>query len=193
MELNRKAFYYWGNADPIWLVILKRNEASKIGKIENISFDHIIAHGQGSSKLQGYGDQKLKNISFNNVQLFMHPEDALDKRATHALEASKVDKLTVKGLSVYWDEDKSEENWGSAFFAKEVESLTIDGFYGRQGLLDSSVPVLELQQVSKGILRNIEPSAHTQLLIRIRESDASAFKIDHIDSFDQAITKSKIE
>jgi polygalacturonase len=186
MELNRKAFYYWGDADPIWLVIKKRSENSKVGVIKNISFDHIIAHGQGTSKLEGYQGSKLKNISLNNIQLNMHPEATKDKRATHALIASKVENLHINGLSIYWDEEQVEPFWGSALMLEDVDFLNFDRFYGRQGIKESRYPVIILDKVGKGILRNVEPETQTETLIRLKNSKKENFKFIDLDSFGQA-------
>jgi hypothetical protein len=167
MDLRRKHFNYWGNADPIWLVILKRNEDSKIGKMENISMSNILAHGQGTSKIEGFEGHKIVNVFMNNVQLFMEAEDAPDKRATHALLARDVKDLSIEHLRVSWDENKIEENWESAFLAQDVDFLRINNFHGRQGLRGKSIPVIELQNVKNAILTNIEPSAKTEVLIKV--------------------------
>lgn len=189
MELDRKHFNYWGDGDPIYLVILKRNEESKVGKIENISLNHILAHGQGTSRIIGYEGQKIKNVSLHNVQLFIYPEDKPDKRATHALVAREVEDLTIDQLSVSWDDTKTEEKWKSAFLAEEVDDLTINSFRGRQGLAGSKDPVIVLYNVQNAVVRNVEPTAKTEVLVKVSGSQTENIYFQDNDVYNQAARK----
>lgn len=189
MQLDRKHFNWWGNADPIWLVVLKRNEDSKVGTIENILFQNIIAHGQGTSKLQGYPGKPLQNIRLSDVQLFMHPEDQPDKRATHALLAEDVQHLSLDRVSVDWDDEAPQDEWQSALYLENVDGLNIDSFRGRPGLRRASDPVMQLVNVSNAVIRDSEASETVSAMIRFRGSNTRKVAVNNIDLLNRARQK----
>jgi polygalacturonase len=131
IETNRKHFNWWGNGDPVWLVLKKRNPESKLGMIRNISFNNIIAHGQGTSKVEGFPGQPLENILFNNVQLHMYPESLPDKRADDAFFATEVTGLTLENVSVTWN-GEPEPAWRHAFSFANIHRLHLNGLQGIQ-------------------------------------------------------------
>ncbi|MGB3778059.1 MAG: glycoside hydrolase family 28 protein [Tunicatimonas sp.] len=166
MELNRKHFNWWGSADPFWLVVLKRQEDSKVGSIENVLLSNIIAHGQGTSKITGLRPETIRNVSLDAVQLFMQPEGKPDKRATHALEIANANDLTIIRMRVRWDKTV-EEKWQSALAVANVRGLTIDGFRGRAGGASAAYPVITLHNVQDVDVRGVEPISPTGVLIRV--------------------------
>lgn len=189
MDLDRKHFNWWGSADPIWLVVLKRTPDSKVGMIKNIMIDNIIAHGQGTSKMEGFEGKRIQNITLSNVQLFMHAEDKPDKRATHGLVVREVENLTLDQVSVYWDEEKMEEKWQSAMLAEDVNFLTINSFRGRQGKKNSTDPVIALHNVQNAIVRRVEPVANTDVLVKISGKQAKNIKLLNNDVNNRAEQK----
>jgi len=132
IECNRKAFFWWGNGDPIWVVLLKRTPDSKLGSIRNVTFNNIIAYGQGTSKIEGYFSKPLENIKLSNVQLFMEPESRQDKRATHGFMAHDVDNLSMTDCEVHWNEEKTEPLWATAFVFEKIRNLRLDKISGMQ-------------------------------------------------------------
>ncbi|MEM6342915.1 MAG: glycosyl hydrolase family 28 protein [Bacteroidota bacterium] len=174
IETNRKHFNWWGNGDPIWLVLKKRSPNARLGVIRNVLFENIIAHGQGTSKIEGYAPdslhaegRRLENIQLRNVQLFMYAEDYRDKRATHGFEAHHVDGLTVENLEVNWNEERTEPKWGSAAYFYDVNNLRVDGFRGRQGLLTGTAPVIGLKDVENAMLKEIEAMPGSGVLVSV--------------------------
>lgn len=167
IECNRRHFNWWGNADPIWIMLHKRAESSETGSIRDVSFKNIIANGRGTSRVESRVDQPLENIRFRNVHLQMSEEDYPDKRAHHALYADNVESLSIKNLSVNWDEDKPEPNWGSALFIENVRDLSIKNFDGRQGLIGSAYPVIHLKNVKDAKVKRVNPTAGAGEELRI--------------------------
>ena len=102
INCERKATFWWGNGDPLYFTIQKRKEAASAGSIENVTLNHIIAHGQSGVRMEGFSEH-LKNIRIDDFQLFMHPENAIDKRARNAFLFDGVDGLKLKDCSVVWD------------------------------------------------------------------------------------------
>lgn len=128
IETDRKPFFWWGDGDPIWLVIRKRNPDSRIGKIQNVTFQNIIAHGQGTSKLEGFpGEQPLENIRLQNVQLHLSAEDLPDKRATNIFRAHNVNGLFLSDVTLRWDTRQGvEPKWSSALVLEKIDGLEMD-------------------------------------------------------------------
>jgi len=153
IDCQRRHFNWWGSADPIWIIVGKRNKNSAVGSIHNVVFENIIAHGQGTSVIESPFGQNIHNVQFNNVQFFMHPESLPDKRATHALHASHVDGLELNHVSVSWDQENPEPAWESALVIENTNNLIIDRFKGQTPYPD--FPVLRLTDVTNAqILRS---------------------------------------
>jgi hypothetical protein len=167
LELDRKHFNWWGNADPIWLVVLKRTPQSKVGLIKNVLFENIIAHGQGTSKLEGLQPGTIKNVQLRNVHLFMHPEDKPDKRATHAFQAYNVKDLTLDQVQVTWREDSVEEKWANAVHLKDIEGLFMSGITGSPGLQNSNHSMIYLENVQNARLSGLEADRPVQNLVKV--------------------------
>ena len=101
----------------------------------------------------------------------MNQEDTKDKRATHAMVIEKVKGLQIRNLTIAWKEDRVEPKWGSALILKDVKDVTIDSFSGRQGLKTSSAPVIVMENVSDGIIRNSAALEGTKTFVHISGSE----------------------
>ncbi|MBQ8520731.1 MAG: right-handed parallel beta-helix repeat-containing protein [Bacteroides sp.] len=122
IDCVRKATFWWGNGDPLYFTIQKRKGAESAGSIENVTLNHIIAHGQSGVRMEGFSEH-LKNIRMEDFQLFMHPEDAIDKRARNAFLFDGVDGLKLEDCSVIWDKTNVPDEWESAFLFHDVNGL----------------------------------------------------------------------
>src|SRR5690606_958847 len=90
IETSRRHWNWWGDSEMCKFVLKKREESSRLGKIRDIIVDNIIAHPMGTSTITGHPDQPLENIRISNVQMYMTPENAKDKRSSHALKIENV-------------------------------------------------------------------------------------------------------
>ena len=117
--------------------------------------------------MTGHPDQRLENISFSNIQIFMNPEDSKDKRASHALQIKGVKGLKMHGLSVSWAEE-TEKKWQSALVLKNVSDFIIDSFEGRQGLKDSKEPTILLDDSAEGVIRDSRATRGTNIFIHVQ-------------------------
>ncbi|MCD8261021.1 MAG: glycosyl hydrolase family 28 protein [Bacteroides sp.] len=127
----RKATFWWGNGDPLWLTIQRRDDIPAAGTIENVTFNNIIAHGQSGVRLEGF-DNRIKNIRFTNFQLFMHPENAIDKHSRNGFLFYGVDNLRMVDCSVSWNEEKPEQEWESAYYFEHINRLHLIRTEGEQ-------------------------------------------------------------
>jgi hypothetical protein len=168
MDSRRRHWNWWGDAEAFKLVLKKRTPESKLGAIRNITIDNFICHARGTSTLTGHAERPLENITISNLQLFMEPENTPDKRATDALRVEGVNGLTLRDIAVRWSEDATEPKWLSALVLKDVTQFDLDGFSGRQGLSSSSAPVVVLENVSDGSLRNLRASPGSGTFLEFR-------------------------
>lgn len=118
---NRHETFWWGNGDPLWFTTQKR-DGEYSGNISNVVVSNVIAYGQSGVRLEGF-DSRIKNITIKDFQLFMEPEDAIDKRSANGYLFDGVDGLTLDNCSVTWNEEKPESVWESAFYFKDVNDL----------------------------------------------------------------------
>ena len=124
----RKETFWWGNGDPVWFTVQKRGD-SPSGTIENVTLSHIIAHGQSGIRLEGFS-RRIRNIRLNDVQLFMEPEDAVDKRSRNGFLFDGVDKLSLIDCEVNWNMQHPEPTWESAYLFRHVDGLQLVRTYG---------------------------------------------------------------
>lgn len=143
----RKATFWWGNGDAIWLTTQKRGAIPSAGKIENVTFNHIIAHGQSGVRLEGF-DTSMHNIRFNDFQLFMEPENAIDKRGRNGFLFYGVTKLSMIDCEVVWNKEKHEKAWESAYYFEKVNGLNLVRVTGEQAPNGKYMP-LRIKSVKK--------------------------------------------
>jgi len=163
IETSRRHWNWWGDSEMCKFVLKKRTESSRLGKIRDIIIDNIVAHPMGTSTITGHPDQPLENIRISNVQMYMEPENAKDKRASHAMKIEGVNELKIRDLSIRWTEGETEAKWESALHLKNVSDFVIDSFSGRQGLKTAASPAILLENVTEGTIRDSRalPGANT--------------------------------
>lgn len=180
IETRRRHFNWWGNADPIWLVVTRRRASSELGKIKNVRFENIIAHAQGTSRIEADSAGCLENIQLSDVQIFMEAEDYLDKRADHGFYARYVDGLKLNNFSVRWDREKMEEKWASAVYLDSLENLTIRHFRGNAAYKDK-YPAIEIRNGRNVLIDDAAPIKNVDLFIRISGEESDRIILDDID------------
>ena len=150
LHCSRKHFNWWGNGDPIWLVVLKRNKDSRVGRIQDVVFENITASAEGTSKLEGFEGSPLENIQIRNVKIEMNPESLSDKRATHGFIAHDVNRLSISDFDLVWNEQLTEPRWQSAFRFENIEDLRLGAISCRQASGKEN-PAIQLVNVKNGI------------------------------------------
>jgi hypothetical protein len=148
-ELNRRHWNWWGSAEVFKFVLKKRTPESKLGKIENIAIDGAQGTARGTSSISGHAERPLENITIDQLTVKMLPEDRPDKRATHAMVIERVHGLRLRDVNVNWDSEAPEPAWGSALVLRDVNGLVLEGFQGRAGTDDMSVPAVRKERVSE--------------------------------------------
>jgi hypothetical protein len=172
VETGRRHWNWWGSAELCRFKLSKRSETSKLGKIKDVVIDTIISHVRGTSKITGHPDQPVENIRMNNVQIFMMPEDAIDKRSTNALEIADVKGLYIRDMVIKWDEENPEKNWQSALVLKNVSDFEIRFFTGRQGLTGAVSPAILLDNISDGLIADSKAETGCKTFVEISKADS---------------------
>lgn len=167
IETNRRHWNWWGSAEMCKFILRKRTDSSKLGAIKDIVVENIIARVRGTSTVIGHVNRSLENIRFLNVQIFMNPEDAKDKRATHALQTEHINGLQFHNVSINWSEEV-EEKWQCALTLKNVSDFVIDSFAGRQGLIESKEPAILLDNCTEGIIRESRATEGTNIFVHVQ-------------------------
>lgn len=149
-ELNRRHWNWWGSAEVFKFVLKKRTPESPLGRIENITIDGAQGTARGTSLIAGRMDRPLKNINIEGLRVKMLSEDQPDKRATDAIVIERVDGLTLRDVKVDWDDQSPEPSWGSALVLRDIDGLEMNGFRGRAGSRNASVPPVRKERVKEG-------------------------------------------
>jgi polygalacturonase len=168
IETSRRHWNWWGDSEMCKFVLKKRSDSSPLGKIRDIIIDNIIAYPMGTSTITGHPDQPLENIRISNVQMYMTPEDAKDKRSSNALKIERVNGLKIRDLSIKWDEENPEEKWESALALINVTDFVIDSFSGRQGLKSGDAPAILMESVAEGVVRESHAAPNTNTFIHLK-------------------------
>ena len=168
IETGRRHWNWWGSSEMCKFVLKKRQESSRLGKIQDIIIDNITAHPMGTSTITGHADQPLENIRISNVHMSMLPENAKDKRASDAFRIEQVNGLKIRDLTVKWNEPEIEGKWESALVLKNVSDFAVDSFTARQGLKDGKFPAILMENVSDGIVRESKAMTGTQTFLHVR-------------------------
>lgn len=120
----RKAPFWWGNGDPLWFTIQKRDNVAVAGGIENINIENVIAYGQSGVRIEGF-DNIVENIRIRNFQLFMEPENAVDKRARDGYLFYGIDGLSLIDCSVKWNTNNPQKEWRKAYSFDNIKNLEL--------------------------------------------------------------------
>ncbi len=171
IEAGRRHWNWWGSAELCKFVLKKRSAASRLGAIRDVVIDDVIAHVRGSSTMAGHPDRPIENLRVSNVQLHVLPEDAQDKRATHAMAIEHARDLRVRDLSVRWSADPVEPKWQSALVLRHLSDFAVDGFAGRQGLAGTETPAILLDQAVRGAILNARGTEGCRRLIHVQGAD----------------------
>jgi len=177
VETARRHWNWWGSAELCKLVLKKRTPASRLGAIRDVLVANVIARVRGTSTISGHAERPIENLRLSNVDITMLPEDAADKRATHALVLDGVRGVKLRDLSVRWAEEGAEPKWGSALVLRKVSDFDVDGFDGRQGLRSANAPPILIEDAEQGAIRNALATVGARKLVHVAGRTARAIDV----------------
>ena len=106
---RRFDWFWWGDGDPIHFNIKRRSEIDgrtyenepAAGIIRNVTISNVIAHGQGTSAIQGHPDSWLEGIRLNHVRLFVsHAPDAPYESTAAAMTLKYARDVAMKDVEI---------------------------------------------------------------------------------------------
>ncbi len=157
VDLRRRHWNWWGNAELLKFVLKKRTPESRLGAVRNVVVRDVVAHVQGTSLIAGPAERPLEGVTLSGIRLFMAPESTPDKRATHALVAEGVDRLRIRDLELRWAEDAPGPRWQSAVVIRKARDVELSGFVGRAATADA--PAVVMEDVDGAVVRACRPLA----------------------------------
>jgi hypothetical protein len=176
IECRRHDWFWWGDGDPFHFNIKRRSEVHPqvkfdkeppAGSIRNVLIQNVIAHGKGSSVINGHPDSWLDGITFENIKLFLSsdPSAPYDK-AVHAFKFRRARNLKLRDIEVIWEKPELKK-WESALYLEDIQGLEIDGFRGKQAWPGAESPAIQLNRVQEAMIRACSPLPGTETFLRI--------------------------
>jgi polygalacturonase len=135
IDTRRFDWFWWGDGDPIHFNIKRRSEVDGVkrekeppaGIIRNVSIRNVIAHGTGTSAINGHPDSPLDGIRLDNVRLFVsHDPQAPYENTQSALTLRDARNFSMKDVEIRWEKPESP-TWKAGLRADNVADLLLDG------------------------------------------------------------------
>lgn len=197
IETRRFDWFWWGDGDPIHFNIKRRSEVdgtkreheAPAGKIRNVSISNVIAHGAGTSAINGHPDSWLENIHFDNVQLFVSHDSAAPYETTRtAMALRQARGFFLKDCQIHWGPPLSA-TWQSGLTAEDIEDLRLDTV-DVDAAPSLSAPAVELTNIKGATLRSLR--AGTIHVTGNATRDVRLIEIDAKITADSAVSKDAI-
>jgi hypothetical protein len=134
IDTRRFDWFWWGDGDPIHFNIKRRSEVDgakhanepAAGIIRNVTIENVIAHGQGTSAIQGHPDSWLEGIRLNHVRLFVsHGAKAPYESTTAAMTLKYARDVAMKDVEIHWEKPHTA-TWQSGLTVDQVEDLLLE-------------------------------------------------------------------
>ena len=101
IETEREYYVFWGEAEPIAITAIDRNETTHAGQISNIKFDNINCNSENGILIYGNDDEdNIRDITFRNINLNIvkktdYPKKNFDLRPSKYADFIETDSHTV--------------------------------------------------------------------------------------------------
>ena len=112
----------------------------------------MIAHGTGTSAINGHPESWLDDIRLDNVRLFVsHDPQAPYENTDTALRLRHARNFAMKDVEIRWEKPQSAK-WQTGLAVEEVRGLLLDGV-DVAAAPGSGAPVMTLKDVEDVTLR----------------------------------------
>lgn len=187
IDCRRSAWFWWGDGDPLHFNIKRRSEVDGVkrdheppaGAIRNVLIRNVVAHGQGSSRIDGHPDSWLDGVSIENLKLFVSndPESALEK-TTDAIAIRWARNLKLKDVEVNWEKPASAK-WQSALRLEDAEDVELEGFRGRPAA--AGFPTVQFTNVDGAAVRNSKALPGTAAFLGVAGAKSRGIRLSGND------------
>ena len=135
IDTKRFDWFWWGDGDPLHFNIKRRSEVdgtkraneAPAGIIRNVLLRNIIAHGQGTSAINGHPDSWLDGIRFEGVKLFISSDLSAPYESTReALRLRHARNVSFRDFEIHWDKPAAA-SWERSILAENVEDMDWKG------------------------------------------------------------------
>jgi polygalacturonase len=135
IETRRFDWFWWGDGDPIHFNIKRRSEVDgtkrenepKAGIIRNVSISNVIAHGTGTSAINGHPNSWLDGIHLDNIHLFVsHDPKAPYENTREAMTLRDARNFSMRDVVIRWEKPESA-TWQTGLRVENVQNLLLDG------------------------------------------------------------------
>ena len=135
IETPRFDWFWWGDGDPIHFNIKRRSEVDgtkrenepAAGVIRNVTIRNVIAHGTGTSAIDGHPDSWLDGIHLDNVHLFVsHDPRAQYENTQSAMTLRYARNFSMKDVEIRWEKPESP-TWKAGMQVEDVRDLLLEG------------------------------------------------------------------
>jgi polygalacturonase len=135
IDARRFDWFWWGDGDPIHFNIKRRSEVDgtkranepQAGIIRNVTIQNVIAHGTGTSAINGHPDSWLEGVRLQNVRLFVsHDSEAPYESTTSAMVIKQARDFGMKDVEIHWQPPHSS-TWETGLVVEQVKEMSLDG------------------------------------------------------------------
>lgn len=137
---------WWGQAEPIYVTSLPRNDKTTVGHIKNVRFDQILCRSENGAFIAGSetgGNKTIDNVIFSNVRIEIDkwskwPGGKHDRRPIDGQEHGGLHNAMIHGVflecaqniqlnnvDVVWGKNR-QVYWGADIMKKGVGHIHID-------------------------------------------------------------------
>jgi polygalacturonase len=165
IETRRFDWFWWGDGDPIHFNIKRRSEVdgtkreneAPAGAIRNVTIRNVIAHGTGTSEINGHPNSWLDGIRLENVRLFVsHDPKAPYENTRTAVTLRQARNFTLKDFEIRWENPESA-TWQTGLRVEDASNLLLDGV-DVAAAPGSGAPVLTLKDSDNVTVRHSRAS-----------------------------------
>jgi polygalacturonase len=185
IDTRRFDWFWWGDGDPIHFNIKRRSELDgrkydhepAAGVIRNVTISNVVAHGEGTSAMQGHPDSWLQGIRLNHVRLFVsHSAEAPYESTTAAMTLKYARNVAMNDVEIGWEEPHAT-SWQSGLVVDNVEDLLLDGMR-IDNAPESNQPVLRLNEANGVLIRqssigSVHVTGSKSRAVRLVETEAT--------------------
>jgi polygalacturonase len=160
--------HWWGKGEPVHVSAIAENPGINPGKIRNISFQNVTMKSETGIVVYGDSTSTIEDLNFSTIKLQIVPSKLaetyggnFDLRPTKSPEtqifkhdipgfyARNVQNMIIRNFELQWGTGLANY-FTNGFYCENFENLLIDGFHGRQALLNSTDAAIVLRK-GKGV------------------------------------------